>query len=85
MPQHVYMLLSVKNSPYNYYVSLELLFHIEKTIYIQFKRTKIQILLSNLRKLFDNFVKHLAPRRTDLIGEMASLCFPTFNEMLVKT
>lgn len=46
---------------------------------------KIQILLSNLRKLFDNFVKHLAPRRTDLIGEMASLCFPTFNEMLVKT
>lgn len=40
MPQHVYMLLSVKNSPYNYYVFLELLFHIEKTIYIQFKTTK---------------------------------------------
>lgn len=77
MPQHVYMLLSVKNSPYNYYVFLELLFNL--------RGPKIQILLSNLRKLFDNFVKHLAPRRTDLIGEMASLCFPTFNEMLVKT
>lgn len=52
---------------------------------INLRGPKIQILLSNLRKLFDNFVKHLAPRRTDLIGEMASLCFPTFNEMLVKT
>lgn len=85
MPQHVYMLLSVKNSPYNYYVFLELLFILRRRFTFNLRGPKIQILLSNLRKLFDNFVKHLAPRRTDLIGEMASLCFPTFNEMLVKT
>lgn len=56
-----------------------------KDDYIRFKRKKIQILLSNLGKLFDNFVKHLAPRRTHLIGKMASPCFPPLNEMLVKT